>query len=61
MTTVTTTSLPNEVDVLIIGAGAAGLMCASVASKRERSVLVVDHANKVGKKTIIVDLNVCKF
>lgn len=37
-------------DVIIIGAGAAGLMCAIEAGKRGRRVLVIDHANKVGKK-----------
>lgn len=40
----------EEVDVIIIGAGAAGLMCAIEASKRGRKVLVLDHANKAGKK-----------
>lgn len=38
-----------EVDVIIIGAGAAGLMCAIEAGKRGRKVLVLDHANKAGK------------
>ena len=37
-------------DVIIIGAGASGLMCAIEAGKRGRSVLVIDHANKPGKK-----------
>ena len=39
--------------VLIIGAGAAGLMCAATAGQRGRSVLVIDHANKVGKKILM--------
>ncbi|HVC15938.1 MAG TPA: FAD-dependent oxidoreductase, partial [Rhodanobacter sp.] len=34
-----------KVDVLIIGAGAAGLMCAIAAGQRGRRVLLVDHAN----------------
>jgi NADPH-dependent 2,4-dienoyl-CoA reductase/sulfur reductase-like enzyme len=42
-----------KTDVLIIGAGAAGLMCAITAGQRGRRVLVVDHANKVGKKILI--------
>ena len=37
-------------DVIIIGAGAAGLMCAAQAQKRGRRVLVLDHADKVGEK-----------
>ena len=61
MTTPTSTSLPNEIDVLIIGAGAAGLMCALVASQRGRKVLVVDHANKVGKKILMSGGGRCNF
>lgn len=37
-------------DVIIIGAGAAGLMCAMTAGQRGRSVLVLDHEDKTGKK-----------
>ena len=37
-------------DVVIIGAGAAGLMCAIEAGKRGRHVLVLDHAKKLGEK-----------
>ena len=36
-------------DVVVIGAGAAGMMCAIEAGKRGRSVLVVDHAAKAGE------------
>ncbi|MDR3445684.1 MULTISPECIES: NAD(P)/FAD-dependent oxidoreductase [Dyella] len=50
-----------KVDVLIIGAGAAGLMCAIVAGQRGRSVLVVDHANKVGKKILMSGGGRCNF
>lgn len=39
-----------ERDVVIIGAGASGLMCAIEAGKRRRSVLVLDHMEKIGKK-----------
>jgi predicted Rossmann fold flavoprotein len=50
-----------KVDVLVIGAGAAGLMCAMVAGRRDRSVLVVDHANKVGKKILMSGGGRCNF
>ncbi len=46
---------------VIIGAGAAGLMCAIEAGKRSRSVLVVDHANKVGKKILLSGGGRCNF
>lgn len=51
----------KKVDVLIIGAGAAGLMCASVAGKRARNVLLIDHANKVGKKILMSGGGRCNF
>ncbi|TBR38946.1 MULTISPECIES: NAD(P)/FAD-dependent oxidoreductase [Dyella] len=50
-----------KVDVLIIGAGAAGLMCAIAAGQRGREVLVVDHANKVGKKILMSGGGRCNF
>ncbi|MCA8888089.1 MAG: NAD(P)/FAD-dependent oxidoreductase, partial [Parvularculaceae bacterium] len=37
-------------DVIIIGAGAAGLFCAAEAGKRGRRVLIIDHAEKIGEK-----------
>ena len=40
-------------DVIIIGAGAAGLMCAIEALNRNRSVLIIEKSNKVGKKILI--------
>ena len=40
----------GDFDVLIIGAGAAGLMCAIEAGKRGRRVLALDHADKLGEK-----------
>jgi len=40
-----------ETDVIIIGAGASGLMCAFEAGKRGRQVIVLDHANRAGKKS----------
>ena len=48
-------------DVIIIGAGAAGLMCAAIASQRGRSVLVLDHANKAGKKILMSGGGRCNF
>lgn len=51
----------EETDVIIIGAGAAGLMCAIEASKRKRKVLVLDHANKVGKKILMSGGGRCNF
>lgn len=48
-------------DVVIIGAGAAGLMCAIEAAKRQRKVLVLDHANKVGKKILMSGGGRCNF
>lgn len=48
-------------DVIIIGAGAAGLMCAIEAAKRDRHVLVLDHANKVGKKILMSGGGRCNF
>ena len=40
-------------DVIVIGGGAAGLMCAIEAGKRGRSVLVLEHAERLGKKILI--------
>lgn len=48
-------------DVLIIGGGAAGLMCAIVAGRRGRRVCVVDHANRVGKKILMSGGGRCNF
>ncbi|MDC9729396.1 MAG: NAD(P)/FAD-dependent oxidoreductase [Methyloprofundus sp.] len=49
------------IDVIIIGAGASGLMCAIEAAKRGRSVLIVDHANKAGKKILMSGGGRCNF
>ncbi|MUJ21821.1 aminoacetone oxidase family FAD-binding enzyme [Aliivibrio fischeri] len=51
----------KKVDVVVIGAGAAGLMCAAEAAKRGRSVLVVDHAKKPGRKILISGGGRCNF
>jgi predicted Rossmann fold flavoprotein len=50
-----------EVEVIIIGAGASGLMCAIEAGKRGRKVLVMDHANKAGKKILMSGGGRCNF
>ncbi|CDQ08893.1 putative oxidoreductase with FAD/NAD(P)-binding domain [Acidithiobacillus ferrivorans] len=50
-----------KVDVLIVGAGAAGLMSAIAAGQRGRRVLVIDHANKVGKKILMSGGGHCNF
>jgi len=54
-------TMPQHIDVLIIGGGAAGLMCAANAAARGRTVVVVDHANKVGKKILISGGGRCNF
>lgn len=48
-------------DVIIIGAGAAGLMCAIEAGKRGRRVLLLDHAEKIGEKIRISGGGRCNF
>lgn len=49
------------VDCVVIGGGAAGLMCAASAGKRGKSVWVLDHANKVGKKILMSGGGRCNF
>ncbi|TAE23738.1 MAG: NAD(P)/FAD-dependent oxidoreductase [Candidatus Kapaibacterium sp.] len=51
----------QQFDVVIIGAGAAGLMCAIEAGKRGRRVLVLEHAEKIGKKILISGGGRCNF
>ena len=48
-------------DAIILGAGAAGLMAAAVAGQRGRRVLLVDHADEVGKKILISGGGRCNF
>ncbi|WP_193171419.1 BaiN/RdsA family NAD(P)/FAD-dependent oxidoreductase [Nisaea nitritireducens] len=51
----------RKIDCLIIGAGAAGMMCAAEAGKRGRSVLLVDHAGAPGEKIRISGGGRCNF
>jgi predicted Rossmann fold flavoprotein len=52
---------PLVFDVIILGAGASGLMTAIEAGKRGRKVLVLDHANKAGKKILMSGGGRCNF
>lgn len=51
----------QAVDVVVIGGGAAGLMCALTAGARGRRVFVVEHANRVGKKILMSGGGRCNF
>ena len=51
----------ESIDVLIVGGGAAGLMCAIAAGQRGLRVLVVEHANRVGKKILMSGGGRCNF
>ena len=51
----------DQVDAVVVGAGAAGLMCAGVAGQLGRRVLVVDHADGPGAKILISGGGRCNF
>lgn len=51
----------GQYDVIVAGGGAAGLMCALGAGRRGRRVLVLEHADKVGKKILISGGGRCNF
>ena len=51
----------SQYDAIVLGAGAAGLMCAAVAGQRGRRVLLLDHAEAVGKKILISGGGRCNF
>lgn len=53
--------MSETVDVLILGAGAAGLFCAAEAARRGRRVVVLDHADRAGKKILISGGGRCNF
>jgi len=51
----------HNIDVVILGAGAAGLMCAIEAGRRGRRVALLDHAERIGKKILISGGGRCNF
>ena len=51
----------GQYDVIVLGAGAAGLMAAITAASRSRSVLVIEKSNKVGKKILMSGGGKCNF
>jgi len=53
--------MPERFDVVIFGAGAAGLMCAIEAGKRGRRVAVLERAERIGKKILISGGGRCNF
>jgi len=55
------TSVPQQYDALVLGAGAAGLMCAIEAGKRGRRVAVLEKAERPGKKILISGGGRCNF
>ncbi len=52
---------PRQFDVIILGAGAAGLMCAAVAGQRGRRVALLEHNGQVGRKILISGGGRCNF
>jgi len=53
--------MTKQVDVAVIGAGAAGMMCAAVAGQRGRKVILIDHASKLAEKIRISGGGRCNF
>ena len=53
--------MTEQFDVIVVGAGAAGMMSAIEAGKRGRKVLLVDHAKKIGEKIRISGGGRCNF
>jgi predicted Rossmann fold flavoprotein len=51
----------NDYDVIVLGGGAAGLMCAIVAGQRGRRVVVLERSNKIGKKILMSGGGRCNF
>lgn len=56
-----TSTIPSSYDAIILGAGAAGLFCAAIAGQRGKTVLLIDHADAVGKKILISGGGRCNF
>src|SRR5450631_4356674 len=55
------TTAPRAFDVIVLGAGAAGLMCALTAGQRGRRVLLLEHIDRVGAKILISGGGRCNF
>ncbi len=53
--------MSDNYDAIVLGAGAAGMMCASVAGQRGKRVLLLDHADEPGKKILISGGGRCNF
>lgn len=53
--------MDRDTDAVILGAGAAGLMCAITAARRGRRVIVLDHAQRIGEKIRISGGGRCNF
>lgn len=51
----------SHYDIIILGAGASGLMCAATAAKQGKNVLVLEKSNKVGKKILMSGGGKCNF
>src|ERR1700758_1925435 len=52
---------PRQFDIIVLGAGAAGLMCAAVAAQRGRRVVVLEHNPQPGRKILISGGGRCNF
>src|SRR5688572_20754952 len=53
--------MAKQYDVAVIGAGAAGMMCAAVAAQRGKRVVLIDHADKLAEKIRISGGGRCNF
>ena len=53
--------MSNHFDVAVIGAGAAGMMCAAIAGQRGKRVVLIDHAEKLAEKIRISGGGRCNF
>ena len=61
MPDVTQAAVTGAHDAIVVGGGAAGLMCAITAGQRGLRVLVIEHANRVGKKILMSGGGRCNF
>ena len=52
---------PDRFDIAVIGAGAAGMMCAAVAGQRGARVVLIEHATRLGEKIRISGGGRCNF